>query len=60
MSTWAIASHVDSIHASNHLLPEGYARMTELRHRTAELPGDVADLTLVTILKLLKSSAQPG
>ena len=35
------------------LLPEDYARIAELNERYADLPGDFADLTLVTISERL-------
>ncbi len=36
-----------------HLLPEDYARVAELNERYADLPGDFADLTLVTLSERL-------
>ena len=36
------------------LLPEDYARIAELNHRYADLPGDFADLTLVTLSERLE------
>ena len=35
------------------LLPEDYARIAELNHRYADLPGDFADLTLVALSERL-------
>lgn len=35
------------------LLPEDYARIAELNQRYADLPGDFADLTLVTLSERL-------
>jgi predicted nucleic acid-binding protein len=35
------------------LLPEDYARVAELNQRYADLPGDFADLTLVTLSERL-------
>jgi len=35
------------------LLPEDYARIAELNQRDADLPGDFADLTLVTLSQRL-------
>ena len=35
------------------LLPVDYARIAELNQRTADLPGDFADLTLVTLSERL-------
>jgi hypothetical protein len=42
------------------LPPEDDARIAELTVRTADLPGDCADLTRVALSNLLKSAAQPG
>ena len=36
------------------LLPEDYARIAELNQRYADLPGDFADLTLVTLSERLE------
>jgi predicted nucleic acid-binding protein len=36
------------------LLPEDYARIAELNKRYADLPGDFADLTLVTLSERLE------
>jgi predicted nucleic acid-binding protein len=36
------------------LLPEDYSRIAELNTRYADLPGDFADLTLVTISERLE------
>ncbi len=36
------------------LLPEDYARIAELNQRYADLPGDIADLTLVTLSERLE------
>ena len=41
-----------AIEATN-LLPEDYARIAELNQRYADLPGDFAELTLVTISERL-------
>ena len=35
------------------LLPEDYARVAELNRRYADLPGDFADLTLVSLSERL-------
>ena len=35
------------------LLPEDYTRIVELNERYADLPGDFADLTLVTLSERL-------
>jgi predicted nucleic acid-binding protein len=40
------------IEVSN-LLPEDYSRIAELNQRYADLPGDFADLTLVTLSERL-------
>ena len=39
--------------AQNHLLPEDVACIAELNDRSADLPGDVADLTLVALSERL-------
>ncbi len=41
------------IEGSN-LLPEDYSRIAELNQRYADLPGDIADLTLVTLSERLE------
>jgi hypothetical protein len=46
-----------SVQDNYHIIPEDFTRIRELNQEYADLPGDFADLSLITISELLNISS---